>query len=751
MPPLISSLSQRALPDVCLTPKCVEIAESILSSVNLNVDPCSDFFQYTCGNWLLSDEIKDTVQGSSTARTMTIKNLDMILGFLEGTFEDLYDTIKSVDPLYNTQSMMDSDRKNFQLIKTYYDACLDTERNLQLGSTPLFPFLAQIENNLFPITENLVSERLSETIAALTLRGVPSIVDIGADINIYDHDYFLLNILPGLTDNLTIYEHIDQLGSYRYKVIDLLTHTVGDVSELDQDYGEFVLQESQKNNFTLWSASKIEIAASNFVNFEMKLAKLVNVEAISHVFTDHPSTLKEIESINPTIDWNMLVSTLVSPEYPTPDLPIKYVKEYTESLEELLTTTSVKVLQEYFIIRSIQATSSKLSIPESVQSSTVASFSEYIPQTDTFKAPTGKEPESPSQRSKCAKETSLKFYDIFGRFFSLSSLGATDEVKRVEDMVSFLHATWLHDMLPETSWADEETKAGIIEKIENLILKIGVRNKKPDWRDPSSLELLYDNVTLDDSDGYFYNSVVMAIQENTKNFKSLLQKKNRSDYNKEDMGPYVVNAFYDPFFNSLEILIGMIQQPFYSVDYPEYLNYGAIGGVIGHELVHALDNSGKNYNATGYLEDWFTESSAKAYDEKAQCFVEQYENFTMTGLNNTEYPLDGDAQLGENIADSGGLNIAFRAYQNHVLKQGPDQLLPGLEHLTPEQMFFVNHGLISCEITALSDAKESAVSKVHSPFYYRVIGGLQNDANFAKAFNCPVGSPMNPEKKCSIW
>ncbi|KAI7892361.1 uncharacterized protein EV154DRAFT_504900 [Mucor mucedo] len=729
MPPLISSLSQRALPDVCLTPKCVEIAESILSSVNLNVDPCSDFFQYTCGNWLLSDEIKDTVQGSSVFTTTTIKNRDVLLGFLEGTFEDLYDTIKSVDPLYHTQSMMDSDRKNFQLIKTYYDACLDTERNIQLGSTPLFPFLAQIENDLFPITENPVPERLAETIAALTLRGVPSLVGIEAKINIYDHDYLVLQILPGLTDNLTVYEDIDQLESYRQEIIDLLTHTVGDVSELDQDYGEFVLQESRKNNFTLWSASKIEIAASNFINFEIKLANIVNDEAVSNVTADHPYTLKKIESINPTIDWNALVSTLVSSEYPTPDLPVKYLKEYMEDLEELLTTTSVKILQEYFIVRSIQATTSKLSIPKSVQSSTMTSFSESFPQVEIFRAPTGKEPKSATKRTACAYDTSMKFYDIFGRFFSLSSLGATDEVKKVEDMVSFLHATWLHDMLPETSWADEETKAKIIEKIEMLILKVAIRSKTPDWRDPSSLELLYDNVTLDDSDGYFYNSIFMAIQENTKNFKSLLKKQYRGDY---------------------EILIGMLQKPFYSIDYPEYLNYGAIGGIIGHELVHALDDNGKNFNATGYLEDWFTESSAKAYDEKAQCFVEQYENFTLTGLDNTEYPLDGDVQLGENIADSGGLDIAFRAYQNHVLKQGADQLLPGLEHLTPEQMFFINHGRSYCEITALSDAEEFA-EEVHSPWYYRVIGGLQNDPNFAKTFNCPVGSPMNPAKKCSIW
>ncbi|KAI7892360.1 uncharacterized protein EV154DRAFT_191873 [Mucor mucedo] len=750
MPPLISSLSQRALHDVCLTPKCVEIAESILSSVNLNVDPCSDFFQYTCGNWLLSDEIKDTVEETSLIRMTKIKNNDMFLGFLEGTFEDLYDTIKSEDPLYHTQDMMNSDKKNFQLTKSYYDACIDTELNLQLGSTPLFPFLAKIENDLFPITENPVPERLAETIAALTLRGVPSLVGIEAMINTYDHDYLVLQILPGLTDNLTVYENIDQLESYRQEIIDLLTHTVGDVSELDQDYGEFVLQESQKNNFTLWSASKIEIAASNFINFEIKLANIVNDEAVFNVTIDHPYTLKEIESINPTIDWKTLVSTLVSAEYPTPDLPVKYLKEYMEDLEELLTTTSVKILQEYFIVRSIQATTSILSIPKSVQSSTITSFLEPFPQVAMFRAPTGKEPGSATKRTACAYDTSIKFYDIFGRFFSLSSLGATDEVKKAEDMARFVHSTWLHDMLPETSWADEETKAKIIEKIEKLILKVAIRSKTPDWRDPSSLELLYDNVTLDDSDGYFYNSIFMTIQENTKNFKSLLKKQYRGDYVKTDYAPSLANAFNHYYSNSLEILIGILRKPFYSIDYPEYLNYGAIGYIIGHELVHALDNTGKNFNATGYLEDWFTESSTKAYDEKAQCFVEQYKNFTLTGLNNTEYPLDGDVQLGENIADSGGLNIAFRAYQNHVLKQGPDQLLPGLEHLTPEQMFFIGHGRSFCEITALSDAKETA-EDVHSPWYYRVIGGLQNNPNFAKTFNCPVGSPMNPAKKCSLW
>lgn len=193
---------------------------------------------------------------------------------LEGTFEDLYDTIKSVDTTYHTQDKMDIDRKNFQLVKTYFDTCIDDELNIQLGSTPLFPFLAQIENVLFPMTKNIEPERLSETIAELTLHGVSSIVHVLTEINFYDHSHNILYVFSGLTEDSVDYEDIDQLESYRNEIIELLTATVGDVSELDNDYGEFVLQESRKNNFTLWSVPKIEIAASDFINFEMKLKKI---------------------------------------------------------------------------------------------------------------------------------------------------------------------------------------------------------------------------------------------------------------------------------------------------------------------------------------------------------------------------------------------------------------------------------------------------------------------------------------------
>lgn len=180
-----------------------------------------------------------------------------------------------------------------------------------------------------------------------------------------------------------------------------------------------------------------------------------------------PFTLKELESINPTIDWNMFVTTLVSAEYYSPDLPIVFQKECVEMIEKILSTTSVETLQEYFVIQTIKQTADKIVFPIDVDPHLETKSFGFIPQVnDLFKAPTGKEPLPSSRRQICAKDTDLKFGNIVGRFFSLKTLGATEELKKVEEMVNTIHSTWLHDLLPTTSWVDRETKAKIIQKVK---------------------------------------------------------------------------------------------------------------------------------------------------------------------------------------------------------------------------------------------------------------------------------------------
>lgn len=204
-------------------------------------------------------------------------NLDYITNFLEGTFEDLYETIKTIDPSYHTQDKMDIDRKSFQLIKEYYDTCKDTESNRILGATPLFPYLAQIENILLPLTEYIVPGNLAKVMAASTLRGVQTVLSIVTYQNNADNTYNIVYALPPSVDTSADYENVDSLEDYRKYIIKMLTATVGDASETTDYYGQFVLQESQKNNFVLWSSAKIESVASRFVDFEMKLSKITKL------------------------------------------------------------------------------------------------------------------------------------------------------------------------------------------------------------------------------------------------------------------------------------------------------------------------------------------------------------------------------------------------------------------------------------------------------------------------------------------
>ncbi|GAA5802232.1 hypothetical protein HPULCUR_007695 [Helicostylum pulchrum] len=157
-----------------------------------------------------------------------------------------------------------------------------------------------------------------------------------------------------------------------------------------------------------------------------------------------------------------------------------------------------------------------------------------------------------------------------------------------------------------------------------------------------------------------------------------------------------------------------MQELLFSIDYPAYLNYSGLGATAGHEPV--------------------------------------FDNFTLTGLDNEQLPLDGTNVLGENVDDSGGLSIAFHVYRKHILENDgvKEKRLPGFEHLSPEQSFFLSHDVFTCEIVPKSRAQRLIDTDERAVLYYRNIGVFQNSQEFAEAYNCPAGSPMNPPKKYSI-
>ncbi|KAL1452805.1 hypothetical protein WDU94_007000 [Cyamophila willieti] len=193
---------------------------------------------------------------------------------------------------------------------------------------------------------------------------------------------------------------------------------------------------------------------------------------------------------------------------------------------------------------------------------------------------------------------------------------------------------------------------------------------------------------------------------------------------------------------------GILQGSFFSNDRPKYMNFGAIGFVIGHEITHGFDDQGRQFDKNGNLVDWWQEDTKKSYIEKAKCIIEQYGSYRVAEVNLT---LNGINNQGENIADNGGIKEAYNAYVNWARKHPAEPRLPGLQEFTPQQMFWVSAASTWCSKHRPESLKLRITTGFHSPGEFRVLGPLSNLETFSSDFQCPSGSKMNPDKKCKVW
>jgi predicted metalloendopeptidase len=186
-----------------------------------------------------------------------------------------------------------------------------------------------------------------------------------------------------------------------------------------------------------------------------------------------------------------------------------------------------------------------------------------------------------------------------------------------------------------------------------------------------------------------------------------------------------------------------LQPPFYDKRLDEAVNYGAIGGVVGHELTHGFDDQGRQFDGQGNLSDWWTPEDAKEFEKRAECFIQEYSKFTpVDGVH-----LNGKLTLGENAADNGGLRLAFMALMD-ALKDKPR---PKVDGLTPEQRFFLGWGQIWCENTRPEASRMRAQVDPHSPGRNRVNGVVSNMPEFQHAYACRDGQPMVTAPACRVW
>ncbi|MCX7008538.1 MAG: M13 family metallopeptidase, partial [Kiritimatiellaeota bacterium] len=290
-----------------------------------------------------------------------------------------------------------------------------------------------------------------------------------------------------------------------------------------------------------------------------------------------------------------------------------------------------------------------------------------------------------------------------------------------------------HDRLTRVPWMTDATRATALGKFARFTQKIGYPDK---FRDYSAITIRRDDL--------LGNMRRAAAFESQRQRARVGQPVDRAEWH---MTPATVNAYFNPQQNEIVFPAGILQPPFFDLTADDAVNYGAIGAVIGHEITHGYDDQGRKFDAEGNLNDWWTADDAKAFETRAQRVVEEYEAFEiLPGLH-----VNGRLTLGENLADIGGVNIAYEALQR-VLANHPEKRKTR-EGLTPEQRFFVAYAQIWRINIRPTEAQRFATIDPHSPGQFRAYGPLLHVPEFYEAFGIPPGSPMwlPPEKRAVIW
>ena len=289
----------------------------------------------------------------------------------------------------------------------------------------------------------------------------------------------------------------------------------------------------------------------------------------------------------------------------------------------------------------------------------------------------------------------------------------------------------LADRIKTLEWMDEPTKQEALKKLAAFTVKIGYPEK---WRDYSLLKI--------DRGPFVLNAIRAENFESNRELAKIGKPVDRTEWG---MTPPTVNAYYNPNMNEIVFPAGILQPPFFYAKADDAMNYGGIGAVIGHEMTHGFDDQGRQFDATGNLRDWWSPESAAKFKERSQAIVTQYSEYEpLPGLH-----VNGELTQGENIADLGGVKLAYAALQK--AQAGKPQ--PKIDGYTPEQRFFLSFAQIWRSKQRDEDLKLRLNTDPHSPAHYRTNGPLSNLPEFAKAFNLPDNSPMirPPDKRVNIW
>ncbi|WP_272676800.1 M13 family metallopeptidase [Providencia huaxiensis] len=305
--------------------------------------------------------------------------------------------------------------------------------------------------------------------------------------------------------------------------------------------------------------------------------------------------------------------------------------------------------------------------------------------------------------------------------------------EKIKDLVSYVRGTF-NSRLKVNDWMDEPTRQEALRKLEQFTVKVGYPDQ---WNDFSSINLKPDSLLENYKQvlAWSYDDMIGKIGQPVRQWEW-------------GMTPQTVNAYFNPVQNEIVFPAAILQAPFFDPNVDPAYNYGAIGAVIGHEMGHGFDDQGSLYDGTGQLRNWWSESAKTHFKEKTAKLVDQYNAFTVDGLN-----VNGELTLGENIGDLGGLNIALSAYKQFAKENYPNGEAPIIDGTTGLQRFFIAWARTWQELSNKESERNKIMTDPHSPNQFRANGVVRNIDDWYQTFGVDKNSALYlaPEQRIRIW
>ena len=454
--------------------------------------------------------------------------------------------------------------------------------------------------------------------------------------------------------------------------------------------------------------------ANKIFEFEKKLANASKtaIELRDPESNYNKMSASSLAALVPNLDFNYLQNSLLIQE----DTFIVGQPEFFKALNQLIVQTPFNDLKDYLKFSYIQGLAPHMS----------KRFQEV--SFNFSKEFSGQKTQAERQK-RMVDLINSKIGELIGELYVKKYFSPQAKTKML-DLVKNLQTAY-EGRINSADWMDQQTKTKAINKLNGMLLKIGYPDK---WKDYTSLQISRNNF------------VQNIINSNKFEYMLMIDKlKKPVDRSEWQMTPATVNAYYNPQTNEIAFPAAILQPPFFDIEADDAINYGAIGAVIGHEMTHGFDDQGRLYDVNGNLGDWWTPADAKAYESKSKKVVDQYNAYTVYDTIHVK----GELTLGENIADLGGLAIAYDAFRN------TDQYKAGvkIDGYTPEQRFFLGFG----QIWRSKNTRKFMLNRIntdpHSPEEFRIKGSLSNFTPWYKAFNVgPDHKMWKPEsERIQVW